>query len=130
MIGAAIYGILSGATGVTNLIGTRIYPDIAPQNAAYPFVLYSIEGTDPSDTKDGASSLDVVEFTVTVFSESYDNMSSIAAATRTALDAKAPGAYGGITLQSIRFAGQQSMRMDVGKHVYVIEQTYNARHQR
>ena len=34
MIGAAIYGILSGATGVTSLISTRIYPDIAPQNAA------------------------------------------------------------------------------------------------
>ena len=104
MIGAAIYGILSGATGVTSLISTRIYPDIAPQNAAYPFVIYSIEGTDPSDTKDGASSLDVVEFTVTVFSESYDNMTSIASAVRTALDAKAPGTYSGITLQSILFA--------------------------
>ena len=127
MIGAAIYGILSTANGVTSICSTRIYPDVAPQNAAYPFAIYNIEGADPSDTKDGASKLDAVTFTVMSLADSYDTANNLAAAIRAALDAKAPGTYSGIVLQSIRFSDQRSGTVDVDKHIYIVEQEYNAR---
>lgn len=127
MIGAAIYGILSTINGVTSICSTRIYPDIAPQNASYPFAIYTIEGADPSDTKDGASKLDAVTFTVMALADSYDTANNLAAAIRTALDAKAPGTYSGIVLQSIRFSDQRSGTVDVDKHIYIVEQEYNAR---
>lgn len=127
MIGAAIYGILSTANGVTSICSTRIYPDVAPQNAAYPFVIYTIEGTDPSDTKDGASKLDAVTFTVMSLADNYDTANSLAAQVRGALDAKARGTYSGIALQSIRFSDHRSGSVDVDKHIFIVEQEYNAR---
>ena len=127
MIGAAIYGILSTANGVTSICSTRIYPDVAPQNAAYPFAIYTIEGADPSDTKDGVSKLDAVTFTVMSLADSYDTANNLAAAIRTALDAKAPGTYSGIILQSIRFSDQRSGTVNVDKHIYIVEQRYNTR---
>lgn len=127
MIGSAIYSILSGTIGVTSLINSRIYPDIAPQNAAYPFAIYMVDGTAPTLVKDGASPLDVVELTVTSFATTYDQAQAIAAAIRSALDVKPAGIYSGVSLQSIRFAGQQSLQMDIDKRVYMVEQMYNIR---
>lgn len=127
MIGAAIYGILSTANGVTSICSTRIYPDVAPQNAAYPFAIYTIEGNDPSDTKDGASKLDVVTFTVMSLADNYDTANSLASQVRSALDAKAAGTYSGIALQSIRFSDQRSGSVDVDKQIFIVEQEYNAR---
>lgn len=127
MIGAAIYGILSGATGVTSLISTRIYPDIAPQNAAFPFAIYQIDEADPVDTKDGAAPIYLLSFSIQVYSESYDSANAIANAIRTTLGAKTAGTYGGLSIQSIRFAGQRSAKMNIERHVYIVEQMYNAR---
>ena len=36
----AIYSRLSGFAGLTALVGTRIYPSRAPQNAVQPFLTY------------------------------------------------------------------------------------------
>ena len=127
MVGAAIYDILSNDAGVGALISTRIYPDIAPQNVAYPFAIYTIDQADPSDTKDGAAPIYLLSFVVQIYSESYDMTNAIANAIRSALGAKTAGTYGGLSLQSIRFAGQQSTSMNVDRHIYIIEQTYNAR---
>jgi hypothetical protein len=64
MTGKAIYALLTASTDVTDLVGTRIFPDMATQKAAYPFVVYSVEATEPSDTKDGVSGLDIVEVSI------------------------------------------------------------------
>jgi hypothetical protein len=47
MTGKAIYAILSTAVPVTGIVSTRIYPDMATQDAIYPFVVYSITGILP-----------------------------------------------------------------------------------
>lgn len=36
----AIYSTLSGASAVSSLVGTRIYPYIAPENASAPFITF------------------------------------------------------------------------------------------
>lgn len=133
MVGAAIYDILSNDAGVGALISTRIYPDIAPQNVAYPFAIYTIDQADPSDTKDGAAPIYLMSFSIQIYSESYDTTNAIANAIRSALGAKTAGTYGGLSIQSIRFAGQQSTNLETQynvtamRHIYIVEQMYNAR---
>lgn len=126
MTGKAIYSILTGASAVTALVSTRIYPDMATQKAAYPFIVYAITGTQPSDTKDGVSGLDVVEVAVMCYATTYTSAQDIAGAVRTALD-RVTGSHGGLTVQSIRFLDQRSTEMETNKHVFVVEQAYSAR---
>lgn len=126
MTGKAIYYLLSNAAPVTALVSTRIYPDIATADAAYPFVVYSVENTLPSDTKDGVSGLDVVQIAVMIYANTYTAAQDIAGAVRTALD-RVSGTYSGIEVQSIKFDGQSSASMNLEKQVYIVEQTYSVR---
>lgn len=58
-IGKSIYNILSGNTPVNTLVGTRIYPNVAPQaSAVFPFIIYDVTGVEPTNYKSGPSSLD------------------------------------------------------------------------
>lgn len=41
-----LYSVLSSAAGVTALVGTRIYPDVAPQTASLPCVAFVREATE------------------------------------------------------------------------------------
>jgi hypothetical protein len=129
MTGKAIYALLTASTDVTDLVGTRIFPDMATQKAAYPFVVYSVEATEPSDTKDGVSGLDIVEVAIMSYANSYEAVNLIAAVVRSTLD-RATGAYAGVNVQSIRFTDQRSSRMDWDKHIYIIEQAYSVRIER
>lgn len=129
MIGKALYGKLSATAAVTALVSTRIYPDIATQDATYPFIVYSNDATQPTDVKDSASPLDVVTMSVMIYSNSYSQAQDIAAAVRTALD-RMTGTIQGVTVQSCRFEGQNSAQMEFDKHVFVIEQSYVFRHVR
>jgi hypothetical protein len=40
----AIYDKIAGVSGITTLVGTRIYDKPAPAGATYPFVAYSFAG--------------------------------------------------------------------------------------
>lgn len=51
----AVYSMLAGASGVTALCGTRIYPDEAPSMPALPYVVYQRIGTTPNPSHDQAS---------------------------------------------------------------------------
>lgn len=121
--GKALYGILTAASGVTSLVSTRIYPDMATQQAAYPFIVYSVTNTLPTDSKDGPSGLDEVEFSVLCYSNTYTQAQDIASAVRTALD-RTSGSYSGITVQSTRFVDSRSAQMDTDKHVFIVDQSY------
>lgn len=126
MTGKAIYYLLSNAAPVTALVSNRIFPDIATHDAVYPFIVYGVEGVQPSDTKDGPSGLDVVQVAVMVYANTYSAAQDIAAKARTALD-RASGTYEGVEVQSIRFETQASASMNLDKNVYIVEQTYSVR---
>ena len=129
MTGKAIYALLSANATVLAAVSTRIFPDVATQDAAYPFIVYTIAATDPTDTKEGPSTLDTVTAVVTTFATSYTSAVDISAAARTALDRKT-GTYEGVSIQSVRFADQRSLEMEWDKHVYMIEQVYAIRQNR
>ena len=49
MIGKVIYGRLSTDEAITGVCGLNIFPDIAPQNVQYLFVVYTIINSTPVD---------------------------------------------------------------------------------
>lgn len=126
--GKAIYGILNAASGVTNITSTRIYPDTVPQNASFPYVVYQVIGTQPTDTKDGASRLDVVRFQVDCYSTDYDTTDTLAAAVRTALDRYAGTPTGsGVAIDKIVFTNQVSGAPDLDLRVFWVSLDFDIR---
>ena len=129
MIGKAIYGKLSATSAVTAITSTRIYPEMATQGATYPFIVYSVTDTAPTDIKDGVSPLDVVSVSVMMYAESYAVALDLAEKVRAALD-RMTGIYDGVNVQSAKFSGQSSGDMHLDKHIFVVEQEYTFRQNR
>jgi hypothetical protein len=126
MTGIAIYHILTNASDVTDIVGSQIFPDVATQQAVYPFIVYEVSGTIPSDTKDGPSKLDEVSVNVMCYSNSYAQAQQLASKVRIALD-RTKGTFAGVEIQSIQFTNQFSTAMSFEKKVYVLEQNYDVR---
>ena len=100
--GKAVYGILRANSGVTDLVSTRIFPEIAEQEAATPFVIYQLQNVDPDDTHDGPSKLDEVTFDVLCYSDTYNGAADLAEKVRTALD-RTSGTFNTVVVESIQF---------------------------
>lgn len=102
--GLVIYNILNGDSTISDLV-TGIFPLVAPQTTNFPFIIYEVDGDTPTDTKDGASTVDVMDVMVSCYSNNYAEASDIANHVRSALDRKAAGTYGGVQIETIVFTG-------------------------
>ena len=100
--GKAIYSILTNDSDVSAIIGTKVYPQIAAQGAAFPFVVYVLQDNSPSDTKSGPSTLDEVRYDIVAAAETYTELSSLTERIRLALD-RYTGDLGGVEIDSIQF---------------------------
>ena len=125
----AIYQILRDDADVVTALGTRIMPDMATQTVAYPFAVYEIGSTLPSDTKDGSSRLDTVEANIMIYAQSHATAQEIAEKVREAMDRKR-GTFASVEIDSIRFTDQRSAQFDFEKNVFVVDQTYQIRAKR
>ena len=101
-VGKAIYYILSNATSVTDICGTRIFPEVAEQEAARPFVVYQITSVSPDDTNDGPAVIDEVSIDCNCIAETYNQAADLASVVRAALD-RVRGTYNGVNIESIQF---------------------------
>jgi hypothetical protein len=104
---AAIYGRLSAdATLIAMLASnTSIYPEVAPQNAANPCIVYSESTPEFSDTKDGVSHLDSNIIQVDIYAQTMAQRNTIGARVRTLLD-RYSGTINSIVVQSIQLVYQ------------------------
>jgi len=102
-IGKSIYNILANDSDVAALVGTRIFPNVAPQTTTFPFIIYDVTGVQPNDTKDGASTLDTNDVMISCYSETYSQASDLAQKIRVAMDRINVGTYGGEQIQSSQF---------------------------
>ena len=102
LVGKAIYSILKDDSTVGAVIGDRIYPNVAMQTSAFPFVVYQVTGDSPTDTKDGVSDLDENAILILCYSQTYSEASTLADKVRTALD-RVDGTYEGVELQGIQY---------------------------
>ena len=100
--GRAIYTILTEDAGVSAVVGTRVYPQVAAQGAAFPFVVYVLQDNTPSDTKSGVSTLDEIRYDIVAAAETYSALSSLTERIRLALD-RYSGTVSGIGVDSIQF---------------------------
>ncbi len=97
-----IYARLTGQTGVTNLVGTRIYSGIAPLNASFPYLVYLKTSAPGIHAMKADPSLARPHIQILSWSTSYSQIKSIALQVRTALR-DFSGSTGGISFQRIFF---------------------------
>jgi len=100
--GKAIYSILVNDADVNAIVSGRIFPQIAAQGAAFPFAVYVLQDTSPSDTKSGVSTLDEVRYDIVVAAETYAEATDLTEKIRLALD-RYTGTVAGINVDSIQF---------------------------
>ena len=104
----AVGYILKNTAGISAVIGSRAYLLAAPQNAAFPYVVFQIapHGVDPYDTKtttQGGADLDRVRVEIHSFADKTDTAATLDSTIRTTLDRYPHGAINGVTLDGVQF---------------------------
>lgn len=99
-ISADFYAILTGGSPnpVRAIIGTRAYPNLAPQKPTLPMIVYTIIDGAPVVSTDGPSGLDGSTFQVDCYAETYAAMDALFDAVRTHLVGYVGGRTQGIFL--------------------------------
>jgi hypothetical protein len=120
--GKAIYSILTNDSDVSALIGTRVYPQVAAQGAAFPFVVYVLQDNTPSDTKSGVSTLDEIRYDIVAAAETYSQLTDLTEKIRTALD-RYTGTVEGVVIDSIQFT-ELDVDNDPATETYVSSSEY------
>ena len=83
--GIAIYSILSNKASITNLVSTRIYPESAPEGAQMPYIVYSVVGNSPVETK-GETVVDEAQIEVFSVDRTYGSCMTLADTVRKVFD--------------------------------------------
>lgn len=83
-----LYSTLSGASGVTAIVGTAIYPDILPQDAEVPAVAFARTGTEFVSTIHAAAPLGAsVTLEISCIARTREDADALADAVETAASA-------------------------------------------
>lgn len=123
--GRAVYEILSNDTDLSAIVGSRIYPEVAPEDVTTPFVVYSIQSVEPIRVKNSTSTLDVANFEVYTSSADYAEAMDINDAIRTAMERRA-GNFSGVAIDSIEYI-DENVVMDPDSREYVSELRFRLR---
>jgi hypothetical protein len=129
---AAEFAVLDRLTsnGTFNtLVASRIYPFDRPQGSGLPAVVVRSQSLDPSDTKDGVSTLDT-EFVQVLFygADIGQLINTIEAQGRTLLDRIPNGTYNGVQVQSSQLNDRDTWSEQIdNKDCFVVEHIYKVR---
>lgn len=119
MIGKVIYGRLTTDTTITNICGLNIFPDIAPQNVQYPFMVYTIINSLPVDFKDGQSNLEEITIQIDVYTNNYETTQTLGNNVRNRLD-RFVGTVNSVSVQTIKYISSSSQVYNADLNVYWI----------
>jgi len=86
VIEEAVYTHLKTDANVAALVGTRIYPLVAPQDAAYPLLVYQRISTPRVRSHSGPSGLAYPRIQITCAADQYDVTRSLANTVRASMD--------------------------------------------
>ena len=128
-IEAALYSRLSGFAGVSDLVGTRIYPLAAPDDAIYPLIRYQRVQATRLESLAGPSGLSAVRFQIDAFGqgdEGYRDAGDVAEQIRLALDGFG-GTVAGVVIQSTTLLNERDQEFDEGR-VKAISQDFRLWH--
>ena len=129
MIGKVIYGRLTTDAAVTGICGINIFPDIAPQNVQYPFMVYTIINSLPVDFKDGQSNLEEITLQIDVYTNNYETTQTLANNVRNRLD-RFVGTVNSISVQTIKYMSSDSQVYNADLNVYWMSMDFMAKMKR
>ena len=129
MIGKVIYGRLTTDAAVTGICGLNIFPDIAPQNVQYPFMVYTIINSLPVDFKDGQSNLEEITLQIDVYTNNYETNQTLANNVRNRLD-RFVGTVNSISVQTIKYMSSDSQVYNADLNVYWMSMDFMAKMKR
>ena len=116
-VGAAIYSMLKDDSAVAALVGTRIYPELAEEGAATPYVVYSVVSNTPVDTKDSAP-VDEAQLEVFSVADTYAAANDLADKVRAALSRQSKKVLDTVAVQSIKYTNEGHGSKRSTRHVY------------
>jgi hypothetical protein len=73
----ALLTILRGTIGVTNIVGSRIYHDVAPENVVHPYVVFEQTGGRTLKTLAGTAALKSLTFTITAVGQNSADVDAV-----------------------------------------------------
>ena len=127
MIGDVVYSLLSNDATVSALVSTRIYPSLAIEDVAYPYIVYEQTGNNPTDDKDGVSSLDTLSYDIEIYTETLADSNTLGVAVRNVLDRYA-GTVNTKVIQSVKYNNENSGYSDDMGRVHLKMQSYDFRY--
>ena len=125
-LGNAIFYLLTNDVAVAAIVGNRVFPNRIDQASGASAVVYAIAETEPTDTKDGVSILDIKTFVVWAMVPDHDSCRVLAEAVRRALDRKS-GIFSGVDVDSIRFDSGDDDQYDDELQKAFVEMRFKAR---
>ena len=100
-IAPAITNQLLGTSGVTAIVGTRIYPEYDRQaDKTYPLAVYKVENVTTYMANDGPTGFETGDYVIAAIGETYADADAVASAIQSALDG-ARGTWSGVTIQGV-----------------------------
>tara|TARA_R100000541_G_scaffold13076_1_gene21885 strand:- start:11918 stop:12310 length:393 start_codon:yes stop_codon:yes gene_type:complete len=125
IVGKAIYHILTNESGVTDLVGTNIFPEIAPPDINPPYIVYSVVSNQPTEIKENGNQLDTAQIEVYSYEKNYVKAVDLGVVVRTALDRKR-GIFNLVKINSIDYTNEQ-MDVNEKRNIWVSIQDYSIR---
>lgn len=72
-----LYALLSGAPGLTALVGARIYPDAIPEDAVLPAVVYARASTEPVLSVSGHKFAETARLTISAWAKTRTSAAAV-----------------------------------------------------
>lgn len=130
--GKYIYNKLSNDGAITSFVGTRIRPQLnrSAETIDLPYIVYTVDSNQPSNEKgvDGVSNLDVVDVTITIFHNNYNNLIDGGIQVRRVLDySTGTGDYANVQHVSFQGEGYEYDEDYKPRGLYILNQSYQFR---
>ena len=103
---SAIRSILVADSTLVNLVGSKIYPNAAPQGTQSPFVVINVISNLPTNTKAQASTMDRYRIQVSSFSTDFDTCQTVKNRIRVLLENVINTTSSGTTIQVSQFQNE------------------------
>lgn len=122
--GKAIYNILDGTVGVSN----RIYPELAPQLAVLPYLVYKTVSIVGNPTQNKTSTVDTVRVQINIIAKSFAECQSIEESLRSVLCIRYADSHGtSRIIQQIDFISMDTNQYDDNENNFIISCDYELR---
>jgi len=101
VIEEALFYHLKNTAGISAIVGSRIYPNVIPQDVSLPAIAYQVISRPGLMAHDGPPGIAWPRFQITAQADNYNQVVSLTNAVRVALDGFSGlmGGVGGVTIE-------------------------------